>query len=317
MTVDEARAAVARALGRRGALLCTLPDTDAYRLIHGVADGFDGLTADRLGAVVLVERHVPSAPAEVLVAALAAELDDDTPIFLKERWSAERQQRGGGQVQGPAVDPIVEIHELGLRYRLDLQNDQHVGLFLDARPARARVRELAAGRHVLNLFAYTCAFGVAAAAGGARTTTNVDTMRSALATGRANYALNGLEANTRTFLRNEVFDHLSHAARGTGRYDLIVVDPPPRSQRKNRRFFRVERDYDRLLAGCARLLDERGLVMAGVNVREVDDDRFAAIVEAAAADAGRSLRIVERVGPGEDFPPAPNRPVGRFALLTA
>jgi 23S rRNA (cytosine1962-C5)-methyltransferase len=167
---------------------------------------------------------------------------------------------------------------------------------------------------VLNLFAYTGAFGVAAAAGGARSTTNVDNKRSALEGGRRNYALNGLEGNTRSFLDSDAIRFLNRTARGRGRYDLVVVDPPPRFRRPGGRRFRVHDGYGRLIARSLRVLDTGGVLIAGLNALGVDDGAFEGHLAAAAEETGARLRIVERIGAGSDFPATRNRPSARFAV---
>jgi 23S rRNA (cytosine1962-C5)-methyltransferase len=189
-----------------------------------------------------------------------------------------------------------------------------VGLFLDARPARELVRARAGEQRVLNLFSYTGGFGVVAAAGGARSTTNVDAKRSALDAARCNYELNRLAADTRTFMRDDAIRFLARAAKGTGRYDLVVLDPPPRFDRAGGRTFDARNRYGQLVVRCLGVLDDGGLLLAGANFFGEDCGELERAVLDAARSANRGVGVVERIGPGADFPPAPERPVGRYVL---
>jgi len=311
---DDIPSRLALALGRREGLLGELGgDTDALRLVHGSADGFEGLTADRLGSVVLVERHRRDAPAERLIEALA-ERFDDAPVFLKERWSREAGDLAGRQVGGPPIDPDEVIaRERGLSFAVRLVAGEHVGLFLDSRPARALVRRLAGGRRVLNLFSYTGGFGVAAASGGARATTNVDSKRSAHAAARRNYELNGSPAETRTFMRDDVIRFLNRAAKGSGRYDLVVLDPPPRFDRAGGKTYDAREGYGRLVMRCLKVIEAGGLLLAGSNA--LAGDELERVVVEASAETESAVEATERVGPGPDFPPAPERPTCAFVLV--
>jgi 23S rRNA (cytosine1962-C5)-methyltransferase len=290
-------------------------DTNAARLIHDSGDGFPGVTVDKLADVVLVEAHTKAADAESLISALKRRFGGNTPIFYKERWSRTEQGRSGAQRTGPPCRPELAVREHGLSYWVRLTSEEHIGLFLDSRPARKRIREITAGRRVLNLFSYTGAFGVCASKGGARSTTNVDNKRSALELGKINYRLNCLDHDTRTFLRADAFQFLGRAVRGKGRYDLIVLDPPPISKRAGRRRFRVETGYAGLAVNSLKLLDSGGLLLAGLNGSRVGDHAFDRMILDAAALAQKRARIVERIGPGADFPRCDSRPVARFVLV--
>jgi len=311
---EDVAARLAAALGRRAGLVRELGDgTDAWRMVHSGADRLEGLTADRLGPAILVERHHRAAPAEELVAALARAFAA-APIFLKERWSRDPRELAGRQVGGPGPHPCeIVVRELGARFSVRLTAGEHIGLFLDSRPARALVRELAAGRRVLNVFAYTGGFGVAAARGGARSTTNVDAKRSALAAARRNYELNALSTDTRTFLRDDAIRFLVRAARGAGRYDLVVLDPPPRFDRAGGRTYDAREGYGRLVARCARLVDEGGLLLLGSNA--ITGDELERIAAEACGAGGSAVKVVSRIGPGADFPPTSERPACVFALV--
>jgi 23S rRNA (cytosine1962-C5)-methyltransferase len=312
----EAEAAFAVALRRRGGLADGADGADGcLRLIHGAADGFPGVTVDRYGPAWLVERHRADADVAAVVALLVARFGAGAPIVVKRRDSRAAADLDGAQVAGAPLDPAgLVVSEGGLRFAVWPTRGEHVGLFLDGRLARGVVRRVAAGRRVLNLFAYTCAFGVAAAAGGARSTTNVDAKRSALAAGRSNYERNGLPVDTRTFVEADAIEHLRRGARGRGRYDLVVVDPPGRFRRRGGRGFEAAEGYGRLVARCLRLLEPGGLLLAGHNTLQADDADLAAYVAAGAAAAPARLRLVEAIGPGPGFPSPSDRPVSRFRL---
>ena len=256
-----------------------LEETDAWRLLDGTHEGAPGWTVDRYGGAALIQSFAPEGAdpshLEELVATLSGRLGD-VAVWLKERGHPDRSRRSGRRIAGehPAAwpgDPLagregrLVVREAGLLFGVDLAHGQNTGLFLDARPARRRVRELADGRRILNLFSYTSAFGVAAAAGGARSVTNVDQVAGVLERGRANFALNGLEADPRSHLRSEVFDFLRHAARRGETWDGIVVDPPPfrmRAGRGRKRGWDPDRDLGRLLERCLERLSEGGWLLA-------------------------------------------------------
>ena len=187
---------------------------------------------------------------------------------------------------------------------------------MDSRPARKQVREIAADKRVLNLFSYTGAFGVAAQAGGAKSTTNIDNKSSALAIAKKNYALNHLTADTRTFLRADVFKYVTRAAKSKGRYDLIILDPPPKSKRPGNRWFNAKTGYAPLLAKCLSLLAPNGQVLAGLNAKHISDTEHEAMLQTAAENKGIPIKVLEKIGPGADFPSADDRPSARFVLVS-
>lgn len=314
--VGQVATRVAQALDRRSELLRELEgDTDAWRIVHGSGDGLEGLTADRLGRAILVERFRRDAPAEQLSAELHRRFGA-LPVFLKERWSRDPVDLAGCQVQGPRLEiEELVVREQGSSFAVRLTAGEHIGLFLDARPARALVRQRAAGSRVLNLFSYTGGFGVAAAQGGARSTTNVDAKRSALDGARRNYELNDLASDTRTFLRDDVIRHLTRAARGAGRYDLVVLDPPPRFRRSGGRPYDTKEGYGRLVARCLRVIEPGGMLLAGSNVYGGAVERLTQIVTETARAVDAAVEVVDRALPGPDFPPAAERPTCVFALL--
>ncbi|WP_428773389.1 class I SAM-dependent methyltransferase [Vibrio sp.] len=163
------------------------------------------------------------------------------------------------------TDPVAV--ESGLNYQLNIGRNQNNGLFLDMRLGRDWVRQHAAGKRVLNLFAYTCGFSVAAIAGGADKVVNVDMAKSSLAKGRDNHRLNQHDLTKVTFLGHDIFRSWGKISR-FGPYDLIIIDPP--SFQKGS--FALTKDYQKILRRLPGLLADQGQVMACVNSPSVSSD---------------------------------------------
>jgi 23S rRNA (cytosine1962-C5)-methyltransferase len=213
-------AAITAAWERRAALHADA-ELDAYRLFHGGQEGFAGLKIDRYGdAAFLTCKTDAAARLDEVVAALDA--CRRFPLLV-----ARTRQDGPQLVRGQMpAEPLV-VREHGLRFLIEPRRPANPGLFLDARPARAWIRANAAGRRVLNLFAFTGSLGVAAAVGGAREVVHVDSVVRALELCRANHALNGVPIDARSVARINVYQHLRKAQAGRQRFDAVIVDPPP------------------------------------------------------------------------------------------
>jgi 23S rRNA G2069 N7-methylase RlmK/C1962 C5-methylase RlmI len=192
-------------------------------------------------------------------------------IFIKER----KPQRGTDQYEKFGREEVnFETMEGGLRFRVNLSDYLDTGIFPDRRLLRVKIREEAAGKRVLNLFAYTCSFSVCAAAGKAAGVDSVDLSNTYLDWGRRNFALNGLEAGglkggpSFRFIRADVFRFLAEKRRRGETWDLIVLDPPTFSNSKKMdRTLDVRRDHRELIEGCLALLAPGGRLWFSVNAR--------------------------------------------------
>lgn len=249
------------------AALHDLPN-ETRRLFHGRGQRWPGLeqvTADWLQGVLLVSlfREPGEAELAALKAMLAALADSPAwrsskaqTLLLQHRFLLESTVE---LVWGEPVDEWL-ISEGGLRFKLDLGKKQNNGLFLDMRYGRDWVRENAQGKRVLNLFAYTCGFSVAAVEGGAEHVVNLDMASSALSRGRDNHRLNGHDLGRVSFLGHELFKSWGKVKK-LGPYDLVIIDPP--SFQKGS--FALTRDYQKILRRLPELLTGRGVVLACVN----------------------------------------------------
>ncbi|WP_318484960.1 class I SAM-dependent methyltransferase [Photobacterium leiognathi] len=261
------------------------PPTEVRRLFHGRGrcwQGLEQITVDWLQGQVLVSLFKEPSP-EFL-----AEL---TILLNKLTETAEWQNSGATSLLlqyrdrlGSPMDVIwgetseyQDVIESGLVYKLDLGRKQNNGLFLDMRFGRDWVREQAEGKRVLNLFAYTCGFSVAAIAGGAEHVVNLDMAKAALNRGRDNHHLNKHDLKKVSFLGHELFKSWGKV-RKYGPYDLIIIDPP--SFQKGS--FALTKDYQKILRRLPELLTENGTVLACVNDPSITSDF---LIEGMAAEA--------------------------------
>jgi len=203
---------------------------------------------------------------------------------------------------GDPVEPEQIITEHGLRFVIRPYDGFSVGLFLEHRGNRQRIRELAPGRRVLNAFAYTCGFSVAAAAGGARSVASVDLAKRFLEWGKRNFAVNGVDLGNHRFFCSDIFDFYKRARRRGWRYDLIILDPPTFSRlRRGKRIFALEQHLGRLLTGAIDVLAPGGFIFLATNDRRITRARLEEELAASTQARGRQSTIVARPELPVDF----------------
>jgi len=181
-----------------------------------------------------------------------------------------------GRAQYPRLatsDEEFIVEEQGLRFYVNLADRLNTGLFLDHRRTRARVREAVRGKRFLNLFAYSGAFTVYAAAGGAKSSTSVDLSNTSLAWAARNLALNSLDSPAHALVRADALQWLAEAASGSECWDVILLDPPPFSTSKGMRgTFDVQRDQLRILKDALSILSPSGTLYFSTNYRRFELD---------------------------------------------
>jgi len=270
---------------------------EARRLFHGRGhcfSGYDDLVIDYFPPVIMVMLHQPRAQnwLDDLVRTLEASLPNPLrAILLQERFLINSPSR---LLQGTLPEDL-DAFENGLLFRLRLGEAQNSGFFPDMAVGRKLVRERAAGKQVLNLFAYSCSFSVAALAGGARQVVNLDMNRGALELGKLNHHINGIDLRQVSFLSMEYFRSLNRL-RKLGPFDLVVCDPPA-SQGKS---FTARLHWPKLVRSLPALIRPGGEVLACLNTPKLGpvylDDLFAATLPTA--------KKLGHFTPGEDFPEA-------------
>ncbi|MBN2644723.1 MAG: class I SAM-dependent methyltransferase [Desulfuromonadaceae bacterium] len=200
---------------------------EARRLFHGRGHcfrGFEDLVIDAYPPLLLIQLYAfwPEPKVQQLVTALLEQISCDVrTVAIQRRFERE------GPVEFYCGTPseFALAREQGLLFKLEITRGRNTGFFPDMAAGRRVVRTVGRDKKVLNLFAYSCGFSVAALAGGARQVVNVDMSRSALELGRENHRLNGFDDRRSTFLALEIFRSFSRL-RKLGPFDLVICDPP-------------------------------------------------------------------------------------------
>ena len=295
-------------------------DTDVARLVNAEGDRLPGLTVDRYGDYLMVQYYTSAW--EMHLEALAEALQEvyaPVGIYCKYRPQETRKLASGKQVKAPqawllAGDPAPQsltARENGLNYHIDMVKDLHTGLFHDQRQNRVEFRRQAAGCRVLNLFAYTGAFSVAAAAGGATQVTSVDASGRYLDWARENFRLNGIDPEDHEFITGDCFVELDRLAKAGRSFDLVFVDPPSFSTTRKSRFTTSGGTAD-LVQKVLRLIPAGGLLVTSSNLQKMPLESYLKELRKGSLAVGRHLQVVKVSGQADDFPFSPSFPEGHY-----
>jgi 23S rRNA (cytosine1962-C5)-methyltransferase len=308
---------VERAIESRAELFRRLESdgTDSYRLFQGSAEGREGVAIDRYGTLLLarsLRAPVESGEQAALESSLRERFPDATEFVCADRPSPE------------STDHVCR--EAGVRFLVRARHGgRDPGLFLDLRAGRRRLRELAPGKSVLNLFAYTSTAGIAAAAAGASEVWNVDFSRTALDVGRRNAELNGVSMR---FVQEDCLPVLRQLAglpvkgRASSReyarfeprtFDLVFLDPPAWSKGPFGAVD-VEHDYPALFKPALLATAPGGTLIATNHAASVERETWTGVLQRCAEKAGYALSGIELLEPDADFPSRDGRPPLKIAV---
>jgi 23S rRNA (cytosine1962-C5)-methyltransferase len=292
--------------------------TDAYRVLHGEGDGLPGFVCDRYASCAVLKLDGEAAAArlpsllEALTPQLAA-LGVTGLIVRTSRKQADHSELSWGSA--PARELIVREH--GMLLWTNVYEGQKTGLFLDHRETRRRVRTLARGRSVLNLYGYTGGFSVAAGLGGATRVTTVDQAKPALALAERSFADNGLDPALHSCVAADAITYLNAAKERGERYQLIISDPPNFAPRKTA-VESAQKAYEALHSAALALLEPAGLYLAASCSSHIDRALFEETLRRGASYQRRVLQVLELSGAPADHPRLLAFPEGDYlkVLLT-
>ncbi len=311
-TIDAAwwLAQLAKAAQRRQPLLTE--QTNGYRLVHGENDGFPGLIIDRYADTYVIKLYTTAwiPHLQEVGAALTAVSHPNRLILRLNRSTASLPDelyglQDGLLLQGPPLTAPVLFQENGLWFAADVIAGQKTGFFLDQRDNRARVETMAAGKSVLNVFAYSGGFSLYAARGGATSVASLDLSKPALEAAVYNFTLNmahpAVAAARHELIQGDAFVHMAELHRNGRSFDLIIIDPPSFAK-KQAEVERALGAYARLVQlGLALLRPGGALVMASCSSR-LSADQFFRLVHETARGEKRPLQEISRTTHALDHP---------------
>ena len=289
-------------------------DTGCCRVIFGEADGFPGLTVDRFSELLVVQtlsvgiERIKDTLFPLLAEILREDGQDIRGIFerndvaIRELEGLE-QYKGWYPLPGEThpESPVTEICENGIFYKVDVENGQKTGFFLDQKYNRLAVARLAKGRRVLDCFTHTGSFALNAALGGAEHVTAVDISASAIEMAKANAQRNGLDGKM-DFLVADVFDLLPELGKqGKAPFDFIILDPPAFTKSR-KTVAGAERGYKEINLRALKLLPRGGYFATASCSHFMPSELFVKMLKSAAADAGVELRQIEARQQAPDHP---------------
>ncbi|MBE0410007.1 MAG: class I SAM-dependent methyltransferase, partial [Anaerolineales bacterium] len=303
------------AAARLRAPLLNLPSkkaTTGYRLVHGENDGFPGLVIDRYEETLVIKLYTLAWIPHLVdvIAALNQVVPGDRLLLRFSRALLDQANmlyslHDGLTLFGSALDRPVLFSENGLRFEADLQHGNKTGFFFDQRDNRAQVERLAAGKRVLDVFAYSGGFSVYAARGGAQEITSIDISRAAL-----NAALRNIQHNRaipevasaqHTVTAGDAFEILSQMGANGQRFDLVIIDPPAFAQKQSQ-ISKAISAYQRLTRLGLRVLQPGGILVQASCSSRVTANEFFNSINRAAQLAGRPLNELARSGHPLDHP---------------
>lgn len=291
--------------------------TNCYRLVHGEGDNLPGLIVDYYNGVCVMQAHsVGMFRAKKQISEALQKVYGSSLKAVYDKSSGTAPFKAGLELIDGYLyrcsgfnDNEQVVSENGHKFLVNWTEGQKTGFFLDQRENRALVGSLAKGRNVLNLFCYTGGFSIYALAAGALHVDSVDSSKKAMTMVDRNVTLNGFEPSRHTSLCCDAIDYLREVPQG--KYDLMIVDPPAfakhRGSLKN-----ALRAYQRLNAAAISKVAPGGFVFTYSCSQVVDKEAFALAVFSAAAQCGRSVRILDRLNQPADHSVNIYHPEGEY-----
>ncbi|CCZ71363.1 class I SAM-dependent rRNA methyltransferase [Bacteroides gallinaceum] len=289
------------------------PQTNTYRLVHGEGDNLPGLIVDIYGKTAVMQAHSAGMHLDRMeIAAALSEVMDDTVqnIYYKSEttlpFKADLLATENGFIRGGSVDNVAM--ENGLKFHVDWLKGQKTGFFVDQRENRRLLERYAAGRNVLNMFCYTGGFSFYAMRGGARLVHSVDSSSKAIDLTNENVQLNFPGDVRHQAFAEDAFKYLDRMGE---QYDLIILDPPAFAKHRDA-LRNALRGYTKLNAKAFEKIRPGGILFTFSCSQVVTKDNFRNAVFTAAAQAGRSVRILHQLTQPGDHPVNIYHPEGEY-----
>ena len=273
----------------------------AFRLFNGFTEGCPDLIIDIYAATAVIYNYasIPEDGAPLVQEAqefLVKSMPGLRTILLKTRNSPQQEEKRGRLIYGAELDRKVKEH--GVWYSINLTLNRDASLYLDTRNLRKWLIENIKGKSLLNTFAYTGSFGVAALKGGASRVTQIDLDRNFLNIAKTSYTLNGFPIQKGNFISRDFFEQVSNLKRNNTFFDCVIVDPPFFSTTAKGRVDQ-EKESARLINKVRPLINDGGYLIAINNALYVSGKEYMQTLEELCKDG--YLKIRELISVPEDF----------------
>ncbi|MEI5909654.1 class I SAM-dependent rRNA methyltransferase [Bacillus spongiae] len=289
-------------------------DTTAFRLFNGEGDGIGGLTIDHFEGYYVITWYsegIYKFKEEILKS--VSNVVDYKGIYQKKRFAGKGQYiEEDDFVMGEQAEFPLIVKENGIKFATYLNDGAMVGVFLDQREVRKRIRDYYAnGKSVLNTFSYTGAFSVAAALGGATKTTSVDVAKRSLSKTIEQFSVNEIDYESQQIIVEDVFQYYKYAGKKHHKFDMVILDPPSFARTK-KTTFSAAKDYPKLLAQSIDLTNDNGVIVASTNCSAFDMKKFKAFIQQAFKSRNKKYSILEEYSLPEDFRTIPQYKEGDY-----
>jgi 23S rRNA (cytosine1962-C5)-methyltransferase len=288
-------------------------DTNAFRIVNGEGDGLGGLTIDYFAGYYLINWYNKGIYnfRDYIINALK-ELDEFKGIYQKKRFDANGKyiEEDDFVIGERGTFPLI-VKENGVKFAIYLNESAMVGVFLDQRDVRKRIRDAYAdGKNVLNTFSYTGAFSVFAALGGAKTT-SVDLANRSLSKTIEQFRLNDLDIESQDIIVEDVFHYFKYAVKHRLSFDMVILDPPSFARSK-KIVFSAEKDYKNLLKEAIAITKDQGIIVASTNSSAFNMNKFKGFIDQAFKETNRKYQLVEEFSLPKDFKSIKEFPEGNY-----
>lgn len=255
-------------------------ETNCFRIFNGEGDGIGGFSIDYFDGFYLINWYNAGIyKYKDLIISTLHKLVKVKGLYEKKRFKQQNPNPMDiSYVMGSiAPDPLIVL-ENGLKFAIHLEDGAMVGIFLDQRDVRQKIRtKYSAGKDVLNTFSYTGAFSVFAAVGGAKSTTSVDLAKRSLAKTLEHFKLNNIDTTTNKIVVEDIFHYFKYAKRKELKFDTVIMDPPSFARSKKYKFS-VDKDFPNLLKDAIAVTANKGVIVASTNCASFDMKKFKSMI---------------------------------------
>lgn len=277
-------------------------DTTAFRVFNGEGDGIGGLTIDYFDEYYLITWYSQGIYQfkDMIIKSIKSLVSVDG-IYQKKRFEENGMvvDEDSYVLGRKAPEPLI-VKENGVNFAIYLNDGAMVGVFLDQKEVRKSIKDnYSRNKRVLNTFSYTGAFSMAAARGGA-ITTSVDLASRSLEKTRENFEINDIDYNKHEIVVEDIFHYFKRAAKEELKFDVVILDPPSFATSKDNRFS-AAKDYPELVKSAIALTEENGVIVASTNCATFNMNKFKKFIDKSFNDLNKNYEILEEHSLPKDF----------------